>query len=79
MIEHLQQTRGPAFGFAVHGSVTAADTSDLTAKLDHLIGDYKKPIGVLADLSKMDGADWASRWNEIRFLRRYSDHIAGLR
>ena len=78
MIEHLQQTRGPAFGFAVHGVLTAADMRDLTAKLDHMIGDYKKPIGVLADLSKMEGADWAARWNEMRFLERYTDQIARL-
>jgi hypothetical protein len=78
MIEHLQQTRGPAFGFAVHGVLTATDTSDLTARLDYLIGDYKKPIGVLADLSRMGGADWAARWNEMRFLRRYTDQIARL-
>ncbi|MDQ2832800.1 MAG: STAS/SEC14 domain-containing protein [Acidobacteriota bacterium] len=78
MIEHLQQTRGPAFGFAVHGVLTAADTTDLTAKLDYMIGDYKKPIGVLADLSKMEGADWKARWIEMRFLERYTAQIARL-
>lgn len=78
MIEHLQETRGPAFGFAVHGVLTAADTRDLTAKLDFMIGDYKKPIGVLADLSKMNGADWAARWHEMRFLERYTNRIARL-
>jgi len=78
LIEHLQQARGPAFRFAVHGLLTVADTSDLTAKLDFLVGDYKKPIGVLADLSKMEGADWTARWNEMRFLERYTDQIARL-
>ena len=48
MIEHLKQTRGPAFGFAVHGVLTGADTTELIAKLDQMIGDYKKPIGLLA-------------------------------
>jgi hypothetical protein len=78
MIEHLQLTRGPAVGFAVHGKLTAADTTDLLAKLDAMIGDYKKPIGVLADLTQMEGADWAARWNEMRFLERHTSQIARL-
>jgi hypothetical protein len=54
MIEHLQQTRGPAFGFAVHRVLTAADTKDLITKLDYMIGDYKKPIWPASRL-KQDG------------------------
>jgi hypothetical protein len=78
MIEHLHGTRGPAFGFAVHGVLTDADTADLNTQLDHLIGNYKKPIGVLADLSRMEGADWAARWHEMRFLERHTNQIARL-
>ena len=78
MIEHLQESRGPAFGFSVHGKLTAADTTDLLAKLDTMIGDYKKPIGVLADLTQMEGADWTARWNEMRFLERHTSQIARL-
>ena len=78
MIEHLEHTRGPAFGFAVHGVLTAADVADLTARLDYMIGSYKKPIGVLANLSNMESADWTARWNEMRFPDRYTDQIARL-
>jgi hypothetical protein len=24
----------------------------------------------------MEGADWKARWNEMRFLQKYTDHIA---
>jgi hypothetical protein len=34
------------------------------------------PIGILADFSQMEGADWKARWNEMRFLQKYTDHIA---
>jgi hypothetical protein len=78
MIEKLQETRGPAFGFAVRGVLTSTDISEVTKGLDHLIGNYKGPIGVLADLSEMHGASWAARWKEIRFLERYTDRIARL-
>ena len=35
-----------------------------------------RPIGILADLSKMDGIDLQARWEEIRFLQKYTNHIA---
>jgi hypothetical protein len=78
MIENLQQSRGPAFGFAVHGVLTASDTQEFSEQLDHMIGNYKKPIGLLADLSQMEGADWGARWNEMRFLQRHTSQIARL-
>jgi hypothetical protein len=78
MIANLTQTRGPAFGFDVQGVLTEADTQSLIANLDHMIGNYKKPIGILADLTLMEGADFAARWNELRFLERYSAQIARL-
>jgi len=78
MIDHLRKTRGPAFGFEVHGVLTAADTLEITTGLEHMIGDYKKPIGVLANLSQMEGADWTARWNEMRFLGRHTAQIARL-
>lgn len=46
--------------------------------MDRLIGNYKKPIGVLVDLSQMQGADWNARWIEMRFLQRHTDQIARL-
>jgi hypothetical protein len=78
MIENLQWSSGPAFGFAVHGLLTAADTQEINTQLDQMIGNYKKPIGLLADLSQMEGADWIARWNEMRFLQRHTDQIARL-
>ena len=36
----------------------------------------KKPIGLLADVSEMDGADWKARWDEMRFLQKFTDRIA---
>ncbi|SEF43812.1 SpoIIAA-like [Bryocella elongata] len=78
MIEHLQQARGPSFGFTVHGRLTSTDIEDLIAQLDLEVGHDTKPFGVLADLSDMEGADWVARWNEMRFLQRYTDRIARL-
>jgi len=43
-----------------------------------MIGNYEGPIGVLADLSQMQGANWTARWNEMRFLERYTVRIARL-
>ncbi|MGA2962693.1 MAG: STAS/SEC14 domain-containing protein, partial [Candidatus Korobacteraceae bacterium] len=36
----------------------------------------KHPIGILADLTEMQGAEWKAPWNEMRFLQKFSDHIA---
>jgi hypothetical protein len=78
LIESLQKSRGPAFRFAVRGLLTEADTRELTTQLDEMIGNYKKPIGLLADLSQMESADWTARWNEMRFLQRHTSQIARL-
>ena len=45
-------------------------------EIEHFIALHKKPIGLLADLSEMEGASWAARWEEMRFLQRHTDHIA---
>jgi hypothetical protein len=78
VIENVQQSRGPAFRFTISGVFTTADSEELTTQLDQMIGDNKKPIGVLADLSQMDGADWIPRWGEMRFLERHTNQIARL-
>jgi hypothetical protein len=78
MIENLKETRGPALGFAVHGILTSTDIIDVTRQMDHMVGAYKGPVGVLADLSQMHGASWDARWKEMRFLERYTDRIARL-
>jgi hypothetical protein len=44
--------------------------------IETAIAAYRKPIGLLADLSEMHGASWAARWDEMRFLQQHSDQIA---
>lgn len=78
MIERLKETRGPAYGFAVRGVLTASDTENISKQLDYAIGESSKPLGLLMDLSEMMGADWTARWKEMRFLQIHSDHIARL-
>lgn len=78
MIEHLRETRGPALGFAVRGKLTTADIQEVITALQRMIGHQKGPIGVLADLSQMDGANWTARWDEMRFLEQFTDRIARL-
>ena len=34
-----------------------------------------RTIGILADLSAMEGIEWAARWEEIRFIGRHAEHI----
>jgi hypothetical protein len=76
MIEQLRENHGPAFGFKVVGKLTAEDVSALSHLIENAITSYRKPIGLLADLSEMHGASWDARWDEMRFLQRHSDHIA---
>ena len=76
MIERLEESRGPAFGFRVAGELTADDVVGISLQIDSAIAAHGKPMGLLADLSAMHGATWAARWEEMRFLQRHSDHIA---
>jgi hypothetical protein len=76
MIETLKENRGPAFGFKVVGRLTGDDIARVSQQIETAIGDRKKPIGLLADLSDMHGADWKARWEEMRFLQHHSDQIA---
>lgn len=76
MVEKLKETRGPAYGFAVRGVLTTSDTEYISQELEHMIGNATKPIGLLADLTQMVGADWSARWHEMRFLQKHSSQIA---
>jgi hypothetical protein len=78
MISKLQESNGSAFGFEIVGKLTAQDVSALTDQIDLVVASRTKPIGLLTDLTRMDGADWTARWDEMRFLQRHSDHIARL-
>jgi SpoIIAA-like len=76
MLEKLK-SEGRAFGFRVAGRVTAEEVEAFLPQVESAIREHgKHPIGILADLSGMRGAEWKARWDEIRFLARYGEHIA---
>ena len=76
MIEKLKESGGKAFGFKVTGRVTADEVKAFEPQIEMAIGDRgKRTIGILADLSAMTGAEWAARWEEIKFLSKYAEHI----
>jgi hypothetical protein len=77
MIERLKQSHGAAIGFKVVGRITGDEVKAFEPQIEFLIKERKaRPIGILADVSQMEGADWKARWNEMRFLQKYTDHIA---
>jgi hypothetical protein len=77
MIERLKESRGAAIGFKVTGRISGDDLEAFAPQIEFVIAERKeRPIGILADLSQMEGADWKARWDEMRFLQKYSDHIA---
>ena len=77
MIERLNESSGGVLGFKVVGQMSSEDIKNFEPQIEALIRARKeKPIGVLADLSAMRGADWSARWNEMRFLQKHTTHIA---
>jgi hypothetical protein len=77
MIERLTESSGGVIGFKVVGHVTVEDAEKMEQQIHFLIQSRgKRPIGILADLSEMDGIDLQARWEEIRFLQKYNMHIA---
>ncbi len=77
MIERLRESSGGVLGFKVVGRMTAEDIKEFEPQIEFLIKERKqKPIGILADLSDMHGADFKARWDEMRFLQKHTDHIA---
>src|SRR5271169_2548810 len=77
MIERLKESAGGVLGFQVIGKMTDEDIKAFEPQIELLIRERKhKPIGILADLSQMRGADWKARWDEMRFLQKHTDHIA---
>jgi hypothetical protein len=77
VIELLKESDGRAVGFRVSGRVTEDEVAAFEPQIERAIEHGgKKPIGILADLSAMEGATWPARWEEIRFLSRWKDHIA---
>ena len=77
MIERLRESSGGVLGFKVTGKLTDEDLKGFEPQIEFLLRERKhKPIGILADLSQMQGADWKARWDEMRFLQKHTDHIA---
>ena len=77
MIERLKESAGGVIGFKVTGKMTAEDIHGFEPQINFLLAERKhKPIGILADLSAMRGAELAARWDEMRFLQKHSDRIA---
>ena len=77
MIERLKESGTQAFGFKVTGTVTAEEVAAFLPQMEFAIAErHKRPIGILADLTAMEGADWNARWQEIQFLSKHADHIA---
>jgi hypothetical protein len=76
MIERLKDSGGKAFGFKVTGTLTLDEVKAFEPQMEMAIGDRgKRTLGVLADLSGMDKTEWAARWEEIKFLSKYAEHI----
>jgi hypothetical protein len=77
MIERLKESSGGVIGFKVTGKMTDGDLKGFEPQIGYLIAERKhKPIGILADLSAMHGAELGARWDEMRFLQKHTDHIA---
>ncbi len=77
MIERLKESYGGVLGFKVTGKMTDEDIKGFEPQIEFLLHERKhKPIGILADLSDMHGAELKARWDELRFLQKHTDRIA---
>ncbi len=77
MIERLNETSGGVIGFKAHGRLTVEDEEEMEQQIQFLIHSRRKrPIGILVHLADMDSMDLAARWQEIRFLQKWNEHIA---
>lgn len=77
MIERLKESGGWTFGFKVSGRVTEEDVKAFEPQLEFAVKQRgKRPLGIVADVTEMGDVDWRARWEELRFLHKYSDHIA---
>src|SRR5580704_11627530 len=66
MIERLKESFGPAIGFKVVGRITGDEVKAFEPQIEFVIAERKeRPIGILADLSQMEDADWKARWSSL--------------
>jgi SpoIIAA-like len=76
MIERLKESGEKAIGIKVSGRVTAEEVEAFLPQIEFAIKNRgKHTLGILADLSAMEGAEWKARWDEIKFLSKYAEHI----
>ncbi len=77
MIERMKESHGGVIGFEVIGKLTAEEVEAFEEQIKFLIAKRRRrPIGIVADLSRMESVDWKARWEEMRFLQKYTNHIA---
>ena len=77
MIERLKESSGGVIGFKVLGRVSVEDEEEMEQQIKFLIQSRRKrPVGILAHLAEMESMELAARWQEIRFLQKWNDHIA---
>ena len=75
--ERLKETAGSAFGFKVTGKLSDEELKAFEPQMEFFITQHKKhPIGILADLTDMRGAEWKARWDDLRFLQKHTSQIA---
>jgi len=72
VIERLKETGGAAFGFKVTGTLSKEDLKAFEPQLEFFIAQHKQhPIGILADLTEMHGAEWNARWRTFGFSKAH--------
>jgi hypothetical protein len=76
LIERLSESHGLALGFKVIGRLTSEDVAEVQLQIDVVLAGHKGHLGLLADLTHMEGASWGARWQEMRFLQRHTERIA---
>ncbi len=77
MIERMKESGGWAYGFKVAGQITEADVKAFEPQIQIAIRERgKRPLGIVVDATELKGVEWNARWEELRFLHKYSDHIA---
>ena len=77
MIKRLTESAGGVIGFKVVGHVSLEEYEQMEQQIGFLIqARRKRPIGILLDVSEMEGMELAACWEEMRFLQKHNLNIA---
>jgi len=77
MIARLPESNDRAIGFKITGRVTAPEVEAFAKQVDFAFGKRgKRKVGILADLSAMEGMEWRARLSEVAFLKDRATQIA---